>query len=322
LLLVAAACEAAATNEQAPYAVPHAMIDVNAGRRLNLYCVGNGAPTVVFDAGSGLAGWDWLLVHPSVAARTRACIYDRAGFGFSDAADRPGTSANAVDDLHRLLNAAGVAPPYILVGHSYGGDNVQLYAYTYPREVAGLVLVDASHEDETERLDRITHGKFSKLMTAQNEAGLECVSAARSGLLPGTERFEQCVGQPPPMYRIALAAAWLSMHLSTEYWDAAESEARNQSVSDAQLRQARGSFGDMPLVYLTHGISPFLVPGKPQSAMNKATEKDFVRMHEEVARLSKRGSHRVVPGAAHSIHIDQPQAVIDAISDVLAQTRK
>jgi hypothetical protein len=84
----------------------------------------------------------------------------------------------------------------------------------------------------------------------------------------------------------------------------------------------RGSFGGLPLIYLTHGISPFLVPGQPQSAMNKATEKDIVLMHEEVARLSTRGSQRIVAGAAHSIHIDQPRAVINAVLEVLDQTRK
>lgn len=321
-LFAASPCTAATPDDRSAYAVPQTMVDVGGGRRLNLHCVGKGAPSVIFDAGSGLAGWDWLLVHPAVATRTQACIYDRAGFGFSDAAVRPGTSANAVDDLHRLLQAAGVAPPYVMVGHSYGGANVQLYAYTYPQEVAGLVLVDASHEDETERLDRITRGRLSKLTAAQDAAGRECRAASRSGLLPGTQAFGQCIGQPPPMFKIALAAAWLDRQMTVDFWDAAESEDSNRSVSDSQLRQARKTFGHIPLVYLTHGISPYLRPGRPQSAMNKATEKDFISMHEEVARRSQRGSHRVVAGAAHSIHVDQPQAVIAAIAEVVAQTKK
>lgn len=322
LLLVASAHGASSPKEQRAYAVPHTMIDVGNGRRLNLYCTGTGVPSVIFDAGSGLAGWDWLLVHPAVAARTQACIYDRAGFGFSDAADRSGTSANAVDDLHRLLHAAAVAPPYVLVGHSYGGANVQLYAYTYPKEVAGLVLVDASHEDETERLEHTTHGQFSKLVAEQDAGSEQCRDASRSGFVAGTEALEKCIGAPPPMFTVELAAVWLSRQTSVDFWDASASEVSNQAVSDAQLRQARKSFGDLPLVYLTHGISPFLVPGQPQSEMNRATERDFVLMHDEVARRSNRGRQRIVAGAAHSIHIDQPQEVIDAILDVLAQSRK
>jgi len=322
VLILACGVAAASPNDQSDYAVPHAMVDVGAGRRLNLFCAGEGLPSVIFEAGSGLAAWDWLLVHPAVSSRTRACVYDRAGFGFSDPANRPGTSSNAVDDLHRLLRAAGIAPPYVLVGHSYGGANVQLYTYTYPQEVVGLVLVDASHEDETERLDRITHGKFSKLTTAQNAVGEQCRTKSRSGFFPGTKAFDQCIGQPPPMFKAALAAAWLSRQMSVDFWDASESETSNQLVSDSQLRQARRSFGELPLVYLTHGISPWLVPGRPQSTMNKAAETDIVATHEEVAHLSTRGSQRVVPGAAHSIHIDQPQAVINAISEVLGMARK
>ena len=308
--------------QQSDYAVAHERIDVGAGRRVNLFCAGSGSPAVIFDSGSGLAGWDWLLVHPTVAKQTRACVYDRAGFGFSDPATQPGTSANAVDDLHTLLRAAGIAAPYVLVGHSYGGANVQLYAYTYPHEVAGLVLVDASHEDETTRLDAITKGKFSRLMAAELAGGEACRTESHTGFAAGSEAYAQCVGEAPPSFGKALAAAYLKQQTSVAYWDAAASEVENQALSDGQLRRARASFGRLPVVYLTHGISPYQAPGQPQSEMNKATERDFVQQHESVARLSGRGSHRVVAGAAHSIHIDQPQAVIDAIDEVLAQARQ
>ena len=200
--------------EQRDYARPQQLIDIGGGRRMNLFCKGSGSPTVVFDSGTGLAGWDWLLVHPAIARKTRACVYDRPGFGFA----------------HRI-------------------------------------------------------------------------------------------GEPPPMFGAPPAAVFLTNKMSPAFWDAAHPEEENEATSSDQLRRARKSFGDLPLVYLTRSISPFLVPGQPQGEMNKATERDVMAMHDEIARLSTRGRNRLVPGAGHSIHIDKPQAVIDAIDEVLGQVR-
>ena len=304
------------------YAHPNALVDVGNGRKMNLFCRGNGSPTVVFDSGSGLAGWDWLRVQPVIASKTRACVYDRAGLGFSDVSTRPGTSANAMDDLHRLLSSAGIKPPYVLVGHSYGGMTVQLYAYTYPKEVAGLVLVDAGHEDETSRLNRVTDGLYGKLMGEYAKISQACTAAAqRGGLVPGSELHGQCVGEPPAMFTGSLAKAYLSKRASVGYWEANQSEEDHETISADQLRAARKSFGNLPLAYLTRGKSPFQPPGKPQSELNKAAEREVNAMHDEIAKLSTRGSNRLVPGAGHSVHVDKPRAVIDATLDVIKQAR-
>src|SRR5262249_30683782 len=113
------------------------------GTRLNLYCTGTGAPAVVFD--SGWEDWApvWTIVQPAVAKFTRACSYDRAGAGFSDAGPMPRTSVRIADELHGALRKAGVKGPYILVGHAFGGNNVRTFAIRYPAEIAGLVLVEA-----------------------------------------------------------------------------------------------------------------------------------------------------------------------------------
>jgi pimeloyl-ACP methyl ester carboxylesterase len=87
-------------------------------------------------------------VQPRIAARTCACLYDRAGYGFSDPSPRAADANNAVDDLHALLQAAAIAPPYVLVGNSFGGASAQLFAWRFPAEVAGLVLIEPMHEDE------------------------------------------------------------------------------------------------------------------------------------------------------------------------------
>ena len=112
------------------------------GRSLYLECAGKGGPTVVMDAGLGNIHETWDAVAPPVRKLTRTCTYDRANLGKSDAAPTPRTSAEVVADLHSLLKAAGVRPPYLLVGHSFGGLDVRLFAAQYPSEVSGVVLVD------------------------------------------------------------------------------------------------------------------------------------------------------------------------------------
>lgn len=134
----------------APAAVTDALVDVG-GLSLHVRCAGDGAPVVVLDAGLGDDGGIWSEVEPGLARFTRVCSYDRAGTGSSGAAPRPHTSRQMVGELHALLGRAGVAAPYVLVGHSFGGLNVRLYASEHPPEVAGMVLVDATPEEQDAR---------------------------------------------------------------------------------------------------------------------------------------------------------------------------
>jgi len=120
------------------------------GYSLHLYCTGreSGAPTVVMDSGLGGTVLDWQLVQPELAKSMHVCTYDRAGMGWSDPGDQPRTSRQITRELHTLLGNAGVEGPYVLVGHSFGGTNMQVDASQYPDEVAGMVLVDSALEDE------------------------------------------------------------------------------------------------------------------------------------------------------------------------------
>jgi pimeloyl-ACP methyl ester carboxylesterase len=262
--------------------------------------------------------WAWFRVHPEVAKVTRACVYDRAGYGFSDPPRRSGTAAHAVADLHALLGAARIAAPIVLVGQSYGGRIAQLYAYTHAKDISGLVLVDADHEDSAARGNKVTQGKL-KLLDQQMDAAFEqCRAAAKAGLKEGTEAWAACVGDESAAYGPALWPAVKASRQRLSRWDALASERKNYDTrTAAELRAARRPFGDLPLIYLTRGVSPFAEPGKPQSALNKAFEDDVFKSHEDIARLSTRGENRVVAGAGHNIHMDNPQAVIDAVRAVI-----
>jgi pimeloyl-ACP methyl ester carboxylesterase len=126
------------------------LVDIG-GRSLALDCVGSGSPTVVLEAGFGGSSTAWSGVQPGLGETTRTCSYDRAGLGSSLAIPGVHDAADEIRDLERLLTAAHLPPPYVLVGHSYGGLLVRLFAYSHPADTAGVVLVDALGRDATRR---------------------------------------------------------------------------------------------------------------------------------------------------------------------------
>ena len=153
LVFCAAVCSQCAVAQRNNVPVEQ-FVDVG-GRRLYIKCSGEaraGVPVVVLDAGMGNASDVWSSVQSNVSQFARVCSYDRAGMGKSDRAPQTHTSQDIVNDLHNLLAKAGVNPPYVLVGHSFGGMNARLYASEYAKEVVGMVLVDSTHEDETDRM--------------------------------------------------------------------------------------------------------------------------------------------------------------------------
>ena len=312
-----------ADTRDAPYAQAEQLVDVDHGRRLNLYCVGQGSPTVIFDAGLGGNTASWDTVQPVIAEHTRSCSYDRAGLGFSDPATRPGTSANAVDDLQHLLSAAGIKPPYILVGHSAGGLDMRLYAYGHAADVVGMVLVDPSAEDEEPREAQIPG------LAAKDEAGesrslegkRQCVSAAQSHqLVRGSAMYKQCMPEPVTHWSAAMNTVMLRHSAEASNQRAVLSELESFDTASAdELRAARHSLGDMPLIVLTRTPPPPR-PGQSQ-AERDALNKLWEDLHDGIAAESSRGVDRIVPYSGHFIQWDQPQVVVDAILEVLTQAR-
>lgn len=164
LILILAGCGGGAAKQTAPK--PAAKRDPAisrsfkiADRSMFLQCRGSGSPTIVMDAGMGNDHGTWDGVARPLSKLTRTCTYDRAGEGLSDPEPGPRTSRDIVSDLRRLLARAGVAPPYVLAAHSWGGINMRLFAGEYHSEIVGLVLVDAT---PTTLLDDAC--KISKLM--------------------------------------------------------------------------------------------------------------------------------------------------------------
>jgi len=297
------------------YTKPQKLVGIEQGRRLNLYCTGAGSPTVVFDSGLGDGTRAWGLIQPAIAAHARACSYDRAGLGFSDPPTRPSTSANVVDDLHRLLHAAHIKPPYVLVGHSLGGMHVKLYAETYLPEVAGLVFVDPSHEDLGKGAWAIDPAS-QKTYAPYIEALHRCLEARPEDFVAGSELVNNCGPFPDPHYSVAINAVELERGKQHGRLQARISEQENVWFTSAdQVRAAYRPLGAIPIIVLTHEASP-RGPAETQEQRD-AKNKLWIDLHDQIAAMSTRGKRLTVAHADHYIQMDQPRVVIDSILEVV-----
>jgi formylglycine-generating enzyme required for sulfatase activity len=292
--------------------------------RLNLYCMGSGSPTVVFD--SGWEDWApvWAIVQPRVAQLTAACSYDRAGAGFSDAGPMPRTSVRIADELHSALHNAGVKGPYILVGHAFGGDNVRTFAVRYMGEVAGMVLVEA----DVGGLDQ--HRSDDPLIASLKE----CRQAIEEGKplprLPtqsGTPT-RSCAqqffrGLPEQMWSPQLNAKLLELaQTKTAMYDTFISEMEQMSTDEGYLEQHPRSFGSRPIRVLStgyHGIHA-IDPTRPKTAEQQKYEDEVAQAQARWLALSSNAKQLFTANSSEYIPFDQPDFVVDAIHQVYAES--
>jgi pimeloyl-ACP methyl ester carboxylesterase len=289
-------------------------IDIG-GRSLNLYCSGEGSPAVVFDSGAGAPGYSWSNIQPEIAKFTRACWYDRAGEGWSDAGPFPRTSAANAQDLHELLRRAGVAPPYILVGHSYGGLNARVYNGMYPNEVAGMVLVDSAHEDESKRAPKFMLGKTLP-KSLWYPLHLLTQAALRVGLIRLFNSSPALPADPAQRTRSQILAALRQQPKAV----ATLSDYVTSPESYAQAHAAAG-LGDKPLIVLTRGKPPSPSGNPEMDRESAAYEQVWIHeMQPQLVRLSTRGRQVIVSKSGHGIPEEAPEAVIDAVREVLTMS--
>lgn len=299
------------------YTTPQRLVDMDHGRRMNLYCRGSGSPAVILDAGMGDSSISWALVQPALAKRTRVCAYDRAGMGFSDAATRPSTVGNIAEDLHALLRAAHVRPPYVLVGHSMSGMTVRVFAGRYPDDVVGMVLVEGSHEDQSVRGWAIGEPGQQAKWDAYLKDARSCVDEARKGMAKGTPAFAKCVGDDDPRFSKAINEAQQKYAVTPKWQAAAASERESVFYASAQqTRATRKDFGAMPIIVLTHAPYP---KGKDetQEQRNQRTLL-WEDLHTQVAAMSTHGINIIVPRSGHFVQYDRPEIVIDAVNQAVA----
>ncbi len=291
------------------------------GRHMLLYCTGSGVPTVVFESGLGDGAWSWRKVQTAIAEKTRACSYDRAGYGRSDAAEGSRDIDAEQSDLEVLLKAAHLQGPFVLVGHSLGGEILRQYAYRHFENVAGLVMVDTATEHQNARYEAVKPG-FLKLQAAAFDGIRLCANKLKKGpLVPGTPEAISCTpmtyaDMPPEAVKLHQAHARNPARLWVQL---SEFDAMNDGADDREADAARRPLGDLPLVVLTGANTtnvPIFTPAEQQEAATA-----WKALHDEVARLSTQGINRLVPDSSHYIQDDQPRTVIDAVLGVVSQVR-
>ncbi len=282
------------------YPMPGQLIDVG-GHRLHLNCTGSGSPTVVLEPGGGNTSANMGWIAPAVARGTRVCVYDRAGRGWSEPADTPQDAAQIATDLHTLLQRGRVPGPYVLAGHSFGGQYAQTFAARYPDEVAGMVLVDSTDRASGERPRTTsqgdarsydTAGRVSAVLSTTARVGLaRLLGAVASGTLPPRSEGE---------FRATVATETYVRSTIDEYVQAGASAEQAAALQD---------FAGKPLVVLTAGIG------------NDATHS---AAQTELATLSTNSAHRVIADADHMALVGEEAGAAHttrAILDVVASVR-
>ncbi len=314
--------DSAGGNAESIYATPQRLIEVEPGRRLNLVCLGEGKTTVLFEAGMGEPTSTWSLVQPRVAKHWRTCSYDREGVGFSDSGTGDGSSARIVDDLVRLLERAEIGPPYLLVAQSYGGMSARLFYYRYPERVAGMVLVEPASEEQGEWFRMVSPRMLDlRGWQALGDEGRalrqRCMTSAEAGIAPGSEDYTACVVDPPAGTPKQLVPAYLEMQTRLAFQRAqGAEEVAFAGASVEQLRRARRSLGDLPLIILTR--APDAAPLRPWETLHLRAARDRVwtNLHRWLADGSSRGEQRIIADASHALHLSHPDAVVQAIEDI------
>ena len=259
--------------------------------KLHLFCAGDGRQTVIFDSGVGGNYLDWIQVQPKVSNFTRACSYDRAGYGWSEPGPRPRISSVIVDELRSLLQAAEISPPYILVGHSFGGLIIQNFAGRFNTEISALVLVDAVHPEQFQRF---------------KENGIEVPVANSRRIMLGS-REQVTHGMPEQLHDIAFLLAREEKALGAMY-----NEVRNMPESSAITMDL--DMPNVPIIVISHGERVW--ENKP---LTNKMEQVWQDLQTDLASKNNNSKQIIADNSGHQIQLDQPNLIIDVIKELVTQ---
>ena len=279
------------------YPPPGKMVDVG-GHSLHINCVGRGSPTVILDGGTGEMSANWVLVQREVSDTTRVCAYDRAGMGWSEMGPEPRDATQITGELHSMLEGAGIEGPYVMVGHSFGGLYAQTYAARYPKEVAGVALIESSHPEQ-----------FSYRRATRDSYEPQKQIFAVSSLLAriGAVRLLYELFPAPPDLPQRQRAQIDALSPSTRQVSTTALELRATPQTATQARSLR-SLGDKPLAVISAGTQ----------------ESEWLDLQDDLATLSSNSTHRVVEGATHTSVLDDrsdAQATSTAVVEVVSAVR-
>ena len=268
---------------------PGSLVELN-GRKVHVLCAGEGSPTVILEAGLPGSSLTWMSVFSEIAELTRVCAYDRPGYGWSQPTTSPRTAETIVQELRVLLQSTDTQPPYILVGHSFGGLLMQLYATRFPNEFTGMVLVDSSHPDQAHRTLDLQE--------------IDTISFAMKTLGPiGIVRLLFPVPAGNPESRdVSVREQERELLMTSRTLRTAAREMSGLRESLRQVTDSTVDLGSKPLVVLSEG---------------RRRAESWQALQEDLSRMSTNSEWQVVDGAGHFVQHDQPDVVVDAVRRVI-----
>jgi len=290
-VLLLAGSAAATTEAEDPWAAPGMYVSVG-NHSLHVHCLGEdvpGSPTVVFESGLGGTSLDWSRVQPLVARSSRSCTYDRAGYGWSESGPLPRDAGRLSSELATLLVYASLPPPYVLVAHSFGGFMVRLYAQRHPDKVAGMVLVDTTHEQQFQR--------FS--------AGNRLAPSGRTFVI--ANHWAVPPGLPPALQTLARALALRPGSVRALYAELADIRRSAALVEEQALLPA------VPIHLVTRGGA---LPGA-----SEGSERRWLDAQHDLAERLNAASLRLARDSGHYVHLDAPELVAQVIRDLVVDAR-
>jgi pimeloyl-ACP methyl ester carboxylesterase len=295
------------------------MIDLG-GHRLHFTCLGHGSPTVVIESGFDEYSFDWILVQQKVSTFTRVCAYDRAGYAWSDPGPKPRTFAQINLELRDALAKLGEKPPFILVGHSFGGPVVRNFALTYPDLVAGIVFVDAASEEQRYTMEH-------KAIPLRDGATGKAIPTPHTQMLASDQPKPPSFTPPaattpdPPFDRLPPQFQELHVWADSQpaMYDAEESE---RAWSPEYFKRwydspQTGSLGSIPLIVLMRAEGGY---GSDLDVPATTLESERKQAHAHLAALSQRGKLQVVH-AGHNMQVEAPDTVSQAIEQAVIAVR-
>lgn len=264
--------------------VPGKRYDVG-GYSIHMLCKGQGQPTVIIDAGLGDDSTDWFSIQNHTAVETQVCVFDRPGYGWSDTGPQPRNSLRISNEIEKLVQKANIPGPFVLVGHSFGGYNIRVFAATHPQKIAGMVLVDASHENQYELLDIKLPRHYER---KRNILVLPIASSSVSSK---------------------------DSVLQERAFNAARAEISSLYQSAMQVRHYN-DLPKVPLIVISRGKAEW------QGATDgESREQIWRKLQQDLWKLSPISQQIFAHHSGHDIHLQQPELVVSAINDVVAMSR-
>ncbi|RPJ23120.1 MAG: alpha/beta hydrolase, partial [Planctomycetaceae bacterium] len=308
LVLLGVAYQTIATETDKRGYAPRGQFYTVNGHQMHIVCKGSGSPAVILQAGATAESLWWLRIQDQLAQHTQVCAYDRPGLGWSEPVSGQRDATTIASELHALLDEAGVAAPYVMVGHSFGAVLTRIYAAQYPQDVSGIVLVDSQLIDEP----YASQSEFDQWKTANDAIQVPLWVMIRTGLarVLFSGQFYSA-GYPP---EVAAELAALQPRNQTFDTDYAERVAAMWPLT--QVSAAARDLGDLPLVVIW---TP--VPGGFQAS--SVAQQAALSRRGEFDTFSSNSVTRIIDGADHLSLLgneQHAQQVTDAVLDVIEAT--